>query len=256
MYFFDAVKDNIIFFTSSLPKLTFDTLNANFGVLKADASQTEAILSKNSESSFNTSQINIKDKLFEEVQETRVFCIVNKYNELVKASSRLFYSSSIKSKPIYCLFLSKQDAIDFLYKIANTESSAFKRAGLGLNSFSLKEFFKIADQNKNNGQIFLISDLQEIETFMKKSKFSFKDFNFIYDKNINSSKSFNGLLAYRINPQSKDSPFSNKCFLKVTDAVEEWYSFSKTNPDIAKNLRKPTIQLSIISQDQLRNILL
>lgn len=255
MYFFNAVKDNIVFFTSSLPKLTFDKLNATFGVLKAEASQTESILSKNSVSSLKTAELNIKNNFFE-VQETRVFCIVNKYNELVKASSRLFYSSSIKSKPIYCLFLSKQDAIDFLYKIANTESSAFKRAGLGLNSFSLKEFFKIVDQNKNNGQIFLISDLQEVEAFMKKSKFSSKDFNFTFDKNIDSSRPFNGLLAYRLNPQYKDSPFLNKCFLKVDDAIEEWYSFSKSNPDLAKKFRKPVIQLSIISQEQLRNIVL
>ena len=72
MQIVEFIKNDI----SSLTKITLEKLNQSFGVLKAGASTEKPEI--------NTSSSNFH------VEDTRVFCIVNKYNEVAKASSRFF----------------------------------------------------------------------------------------------------------------------------------------------------------------------
>lgn len=259
MYILDIVKDNIVFFTSSFQRLNIDNVGRVFLPLRAEASSIQDVsLSNRKESTFTSTQVKLNKPSSRtgEMQETRVYCIVNKYNELVKASSRLVYSPSIKSQPIYCLFVSKQDAIDFLYKIASNEPKAFKKSGLGINSFSLKDFSNLVEKSKNSSQVFLLNDLQELDSFMSKSKPSSKKFTFTYDKGVNFAQPFNGILAYRVNPSYKDNPFLDKYYLKIDDAVEQWSIFCQNNTDnIPKKYQRPLIQLCTLTQAELHKFI-
>jgi len=248
MEIFNTLQTTLQTLTCSIQTLKFNKLAPTiFSISPAQAAEYPTTIKANQElPSFSNSNrikldspINSIEPLM--VHETRVYCVVNKYNELVKASSRLIYSSNTKAKPIYCLFISKHDALDFLYKIANNSPSSFKKSGLGINSFSLKQYFDLVKKNKSNADMILLNDLQELEAFINKSKSVSGKYKYVINKNVNFKQPISDMLAYRINPYDKSNNFSHLSFIHLDDAINFW----KTN--LNTNQRRLTIELFTIS---------
>lgn len=161
------------------------------------------------------------------IVNTPVYVVVNKFCEVVNTSSSQGHGIVNQSKiPHYYFFLSKQDAIDFIYKIAQNRPRYFKRMGLGINSVSLDQYFKKYSPNNITS---LISSTEEFETFIKKRNLAsdniYKspnaDPNFDFDRN----KSL--LTAYRIKEVPKrfkkaqlESDLT-KIYLKLDDAMKD-----------------------------------
>lgn len=251
MEIFNTLKNTFATIHFAFKKTSLDHLASEFVLIPpAQAKESQRLLEDKPLASFDSKEV-IKLKKTASaapiVNETRVYCVVNKYNELVKASSRLIYSPSIKAKPIYCLFLSKHDALDFLYKVAYSHPSSFKKSGLGINSFSLKQYFDIAKKNKLNADIVLLNDLQEIESLLHKSKRIQGNFKFVINKKVDFSQPTADILAYRLNPYDKGNSFSSLVFLKIDDALDFWRNTEK----ITK--KRPIIELFPIAPFELEN---
>lgn len=161
------------------------------------------------------------------IVNTPVYVVVNKFCEVVNTSSFQSYGTVNQSKtPHYYFFLSQEDAIDFIYKIAQNRPRYFKRMGLGINSIPLDQYLK---KYRPNNTTSLITSTEEFETFIKKRNLAsdniYKspkaDPDFDFDRN----KSL--LMAYRI----KDLPKRfkkvqpeldpTKIYLKLTDAMKD-----------------------------------
>lgn len=253
MEIFNTIKNTLVAVSLPLKNINFTKLTSHLVFISpAQASDNDKLIETTILPAFNsTDTIKVKSNFSDEdypiVKETRVYCIVNKYNELIKASSRFVYSSSIKSKPIYCLFLSKHDALDFLYKVAKSHPSSFKKSGLGVNSFSLKQYFDIVKKNRSNSDITLLNDLQEVEFFFRNAKKASGKFKYIVHKKVDIGKPISDVLAYRINPYDKENPFSNLVFLKLEEAIDFWKDISTTRN------RRLTVELFPISPYLLEN---
>jgi hypothetical protein len=161
------------------------------------------------------------------IVNTPVYVVVNKFCEVLNTSSHQNYGILNQPKtPHYYFFLSQQDAIDFIYKIAQTRPKYFKRMGLGINSIPLDQYLK---KYRPNNFTSLITSTEEFETFIKKrnlasdniykSSSSNPDFDFDRNKSL--------LMAYRIKDVPKRFKKSQpefeptKIYLKLADAMKD-----------------------------------
>jgi hypothetical protein len=100
------------------------------------------------------------------IVNTPVYVVVNKFCEVVNTRPSQAYGVPNQSKtPHYYFFLSQQDAIDFIYKIAQNRPRYFKRMGLGINSIPLDQYLK---KYRPNNLTSLITSTEEFENFIKK----------------------------------------------------------------------------------------
>jgi hypothetical protein len=161
------------------------------------------------------------------IVNTPVYVVVNKFCEVVNTRPFQAYGISNQSKtPHYYFFLSQQDAIDFIYKIAQNRPRYFKRMGLGINSIPLDQYLK---KYRPNNLTSLITSTEEFENFIKKRNLASDNIykspnanpNFDFDRN----KSL--FMAYRIkdvpkrfkNLQPESEPI--KIYLKLSDAMKD-----------------------------------
>lgn len=161
------------------------------------------------------------------IVNTPVYVVVNKFCEVVNTRSFQGYGILNHSKtPHYYFFLSQQDAIDFIYKIAQNRPRYFKRMGLGINSVPLDQYLK---KYRPNNTTSLITSTQEFETFIKKRNLAsdniYKSPDADPDFDFDRNKSL--LMAYRIKdvpkrfkkPQPESDP--SKIYLKLDDAMKD-----------------------------------
>lgn len=161
------------------------------------------------------------------IVNTPVYVVVNKFCEVVKTSSSQSSGLLNQSKTShYYFFLSKQDAIDFIYKIAQSRPKYFKRMGLGINSIPLDQYLK---KYRPNNITSLITSTEEFETFIKKRNLAsdniYKSPNADPDFGFDRNKSL--LMAYRIKYVSKrftkpqPEPELTKIYLKLEDVMKD-----------------------------------
>jgi hypothetical protein len=161
------------------------------------------------------------------IVNTPVYFVVNKFCEIVSTSSSQSYGNLKHSNTShYYFFLSKQDAIDLIYKIAHTRPRYFKRMGLGINSVPLDQYLK---KYCATNVTTLISSTQEFETFIKKRNLAceniYKSPNADPDFEFDRNKSL--LIAYRIKYVSErfkkpqPEPEITKIYLKLEDAMKD-----------------------------------
>lgn len=161
------------------------------------------------------------------IVNTPVYVVVNKFCEVINTTSSQAYGSLKQSKnPHYYFFLSQQDAIDFIYKIAQNRPRYFKRMGLGINSIPLDQYLK---KYRPNNFTSLITSTEEFETFIKKRNLAsdniYKSPNANPDFNFDRNKSL--LMAYRIKDvpkrfkKSYPEPGPTKIYLKLDDAMKD-----------------------------------
>ena len=179
-------------------------------------------------------------------KKTKVYFVVNKYNELVQASSRLYSFNSQKLKPIYFCFLSKSDAVDFLYKIAMSDPIAFKKTGLGINSFSLEKFKQVSNKSKNMSDMVLINNLSEVEALYSNSLKNYKNISISNKNDIVGKKTINNILCYRICEPS----LSEQLFLTLEDVQDKWNEFSNDH----KKQKNCQIRIEFLSLEEIKKI--
>lgn len=209
------IKDKILS-NSNKPELVQDTIK-----------QSDSILDKNFNSVKQKYEYEFKIPHSAVIVNTPVYVVVNKFCEVVNTSSCQGYDIPNQSKPPhYYFFLSQQDAVDFIYKIAQNRPKYFKRMGLGINSIPLDQYLK---KYRPNNTTSLIGSTEEFETFIKKRNLSsyniYKSPNADPDFDFDRNKSL--LMAYRI----KDVPKRlrkqhlesepNKIYLKLADAMKD-----------------------------------
>lgn len=139
MQIIDFIKEKFGFSTETFSKTNVDRLSENFSFLKEKFSVTNQPSRVKKEFKINNKAKKIDT--ISTIKETKVFFIVNKFNYIVKVASRFVNIDYSTPKPIYFLFLSKHDAIDFLYKVAMENPLYFKKSGLGISTFSWKRHF-------------------------------------------------------------------------------------------------------------------
>lgn len=161
------------------------------------------------------------------IVNTPVYVVVNKFCEVVNTSLYQRYGlPKLPNTPHYYFFLSQQDAIDLIYKIAQNQPSYFKRMGLGINSIPLDQYLK---KYRPNNITSLISSTEEFETFIKKRNLASsniykslkadRDFEFDRDKSL--------IMAYRIKYTSEPlknlqfEPEPTKIYLKLDDVMND-----------------------------------
>jgi hypothetical protein len=205
--------------------------------ISSDATKSEPVqdIIKQSDSVFDKTSTPVQQKYEYEfkipqsavISNTPVYVVVNKFCEVVNTSSYQGHGTLNQSKiPHYYFFLSQEDAIDFIYKIAQNRPRYFKRMGLGINSIHLDQYLK---KYRPNNMTSLITSTEEFETFIKKRNLAsdniYKSPNadpyFDFDRN----KSL--LMAYRIKDVPKRFKKSypelspTKIYLKLSDAMKD-----------------------------------
>jgi hypothetical protein len=161
------------------------------------------------------------------IVNTPVYVVVNKFCEVVNTSS--YQSSGLLNRsntPHYYFFLSQQDAVDLIYRIAQNQPRYFKRMGLGINSIPLDQYLKKYCPNNTTS---LISNTEEFETFIKKRNLAssniYKSPNADPDFEFDRNKSL--IMAYRIKYASKpfkkpkSEPELTKIYLKLDDVMKD-----------------------------------
>lgn len=190
---------------------------------------------KQSDSIFDKALTSIQQKYVYEfkipqsavIVNTPVYVVVNKFCEVVNTSPQQNYGILNQPKtPHYYFFLSQQDAIDFIYKIAQARPKYFKRMGLGINSIPLDQYLK---KYRPNNLTSLISSTEEFETFIKKMNLASD--NIYKSPNANPAFDFDRnkalLMAYRIKDVTKlfkkpqPEPELTKIYLKLGDAIKD-----------------------------------
>ena len=161
-----------------------------------------------------------------EIVNTPVYFVVNKFCEVIKTKPQENYFTPKDAKTPGCqFFLSKQDAIDFTYKIAHSRPKYFKRMGLGINSIPLNEYVKKYSGPYNN----LITGTEEFENFVKKRKLAWEN---IYksteaDPDLAFDRNKSLLMAYRVRYGSNrfekpiPEPETTKIYLKLEDVMKD-----------------------------------
>lgn len=161
-----------------------------------------------------------------QIVNTPVYFVVNKFCEVIKTKPQESYFTPKESKtPGYHFFLAKQDAIDFVYKIAQNRPKYFKRMGLGINSIPLESYInKYAGPYSN-----LIGGTQEFENFIKKRKLAWENVyaspNAVPDLAFDRNKSL--LVGYRIRYGSNrfekpiPEPETTKIYLNLDDVMKD-----------------------------------
>jgi hypothetical protein len=205
--------------------------------ISSDSKKLESVQDtiKQSDSIFDKTLIPIQQKYEYEfkipqsavIVNTPVYVVVNKFCEVINTSSSQAYGSLKQLKtPHYYFFLSQQDAIDFIYKIAQNRPRYFKRMGLGINSIPLDQYLK---KYRPNNFTSLITSTEEFEAFIKKRNLAsdniYKSPNANPDFNFDRNKSL--LMAYRIKdvPKRFKKPHPDsgpiKIYLKLDDAMKD-----------------------------------
>lgn len=266
MQFFDSLKEKYYLldsqYKSDLKKPQLKQTSANDAELKTNSDISILKKLKNSFNKLNfqrnknskavviPTQVKKENFLY---KKSSVYCIVNKYNEVLRMDSRIIFYKSSKPKPLYFLFMSKHDAIDFLYKVANNNPKAFRRFGLGINSFDIDKSIELIKTKSDRFQFLFINSLQDIEDFLNIKKLP-KSSNF---KSITDNKTIriknpvlDKLLIYRINSYRKDPNLSKMIFLNTNDALKYWKNYLDEN-NINKK-RRLVLKLSALSFENLK----
>lgn len=252
MQIIDFVKEKFGFFTKTCPKKEADNLSENFSFLKEKFSKI-----KNPSAVKKEFKINNKAKkidLIQSVKETKVFFIVNKFNYIVKISSRFLNLDQSTPKPIYFLFLSKHDAIDFLYKVAMENPLYFKKHGLGISTFSLKKTFLTIEKRKKDTEILLINELKDIETYLGDFRVSTPKYRLFLNNKIRQYAKLSKLLVYRIKSLPKKNQTTDNIFLKAEDAINFWDNYIINSTRLKK--KRLVLEMCLMPYEEVKNLVL
>ena len=250
-----AVKSNLQFTINHL-QLQKNLVN-RFEKAKPDTQLTKEMVRNKviSNFSYHTQALNA----------TRIYCVVNRYNEVLSIDSRSFAIGPFRPKKLYFMFVSQHDALDYLYKISDFKPNYFRKFGLSVNSFSFKECVRLSMKNSDRCRFAYVSDLRELEEFFNLTYSDSKeDFKLALEKLMEEDDldSESSLLMYRIHSYRRDPELAKVIFLNTSDAKEYWKNYLALNKldkrkklvlktsFLPKDYLNPEIQyLSFFSQD-------
>jgi hypothetical protein len=231
MAFIDHIEEIGFFRLLQKSSLVKDKISSEDTKLES----VQAVTKKQFDSTFDKTSTPIQQKYAYEfkipqsavIVNTPVYVVVNKFCEVLNTSSHQNYGILNQPKtPHYYFFLSQQDAIDFIYKIAQTRPKYFKRMGLGINSIPLDQYLT---KYRPNNRTSLITSTEEFENFIKKRNLAtyniYKSPNANPDFNFDRNKSL--LIAYRIKDVPKRFKKTQleteptKIYLKLGDVMKD-----------------------------------
>lgn len=252
MQIIDFIKEKFGFSTETFSKTNVDRLSENFSFLKEKFSVTNQPSRVKKEFKINNKAKKIDT--ISTIKETKVFFIVNKFNYIVKVASRFVNIDYSTPKPIYFLFLSKHDAIDFLYKVAMENPLYFKKSGLGISTFSLKKTFLTIENRKKDTDILLINELKDVETYLGDFKVSTPKYRLFLNNKIRQYAKLSKFLVYRIKSLPRKNQTTDNIFLKAEDAVNFWDNYIINCTGMKK--KRLVLEMCLMPYEEVKNLVL